>query len=770
MAPTDHDNDPTTRSGADLHESSRDQPGESSPESTTELATVHPLPVATEPAIEGELVSEEEWRLITSQRAQAAWRYRAYRDNAVTVARGARTAALRTGVAAGAVVRTSRAVAAHPKTRTTGAVLAYTTGVLAGPVVGVWATWEQFHNWRTAAEHRQGGTHRGEVIPDRIGTQMQVQEYRETQLGKIGAALSSRAAMVFYGLLTLAEAPALADWSINGSPVWAYSQAVVTIDLTLGAAVAAALTVNGWAYLRKVFKRRNRKRVGTVTDDGRALPVLPIAEARHDRAALELLRRSLLAQGVEVNPIAGRRTMWGWELEHQIVGGSGKRPADVIKKLEQIETDLDVRQNGVLVQPHTARRARFTTRIIESDPWAKMPPLPVYTNGSRRLADPIELGLRLDGRTMSASFLSTHAIILAASGGGKSGLIRAIVDGLAHTTDAILWDLDPSGVGQAPQADAMGLRALSPEDCEQALTTALGIATARTRIKDRLGMGDEWQPTPEYPALVVVLDEFPRLSKEAKALAVALLRVARKAGVVLIFASQSAKKDALGDSVAAEVAWKAAGPGLADYQTRLLFGDNAVSEGYTPGNYRPKRGSRLNDTGTFFLEGCTEGDEPIPTRALWFDNKIAEQRARRAAQDGRPQWDTATLQAAGLTPAQLSGSTSPEDAAVAQRAAFEDEQRRARLGILGEIVDYLTDDLAAWQAGTEGARDAVFSAELADALGRSSGRALAHAVADFGLKPEQVRAPGDDGEDKQARGYRFADILAAVTTTESNTQ
>ncbi|MFC5096730.1 hypothetical protein [Amycolatopsis plumensis] len=509
-------------------------------------------------------------------------------------------------------------------------------------------------------------------------------------------------------------------------------------------------------------RHRRRRRQPAARPADRRRPPRP--------AALELLRRSLLAQGVETNPIAGRRTAWGWELEHQIVGGSGKRPADVIKKLEQIETDLDVRQNGVLVQPHTERRARFTTRIIESDPWAKMPPLPFYANGSRRLADPIELGLRLDGRTMSASFLSTHAIILAASGGGKSGLIRAIVDGLAHTTDAILWDLDPSGVGQAPQAAAMDLRALSPEDCEKALGIALGIATARTRIKDRLGMGDEWQPSPEYPALVTVLDEFPRLTKEGKALAVHLLRVARKAGVVLIFASQSAKKDALGDSVAAEVAFKAAGPGLADYQTRLLFGDNAISEGYTPGNYRPKRGAKLNDTGTFFLEGCTEGDEPIPTRATWFDNKVAEQRARRAAEAGRPEWDTATLQAAGVAAAQLCGSTSPEDAAVAQRAAFEDEQRHTRLGILGEVVDYLADDLAAWQAGAEGARDAVSSTELAEALGRGSGKKLAADFADFHLTPGQVRIPGEDGEDKQARGYRFADILAAVKTAESNAQ
>jgi hypothetical protein len=717
-----------------------------------ELAQVHYLPQrrpGTEAApsetevVEGEVLTAEEYARI--QKAKALARYRGYRNDAVTVARVART------------------VVTHDRTRVAVKRSGWAVGVLAGPVVGVWATWEQFHNWRKAAEHREGGNHRNDPHPDRITTHMQVQAQREAQLGRITRSLTSKPAFVFYGLATLAEAPAVVDWTLHGWPVWEYGQTVAVIDLTTTGGIAAALTVNGWAYLRKLWKKRNRKRVGTINDDGDALPVLPIADARHDRAALELLRRSLLAQGIEVNPITGRRTGWGWELECQIVGGSGKRPADVIRKLEQIETDLDVRQNGVLVQPHTDRRARFTVRVVESDPWAAMPPLPVYRPGERCLADPIELGLRLDGRAMTASFLSTHAIILAASGGGKSGLIRAIVDGLAHTVDAILWDLDPSGVGQAPQAAAMGRRALSPEDCEQALSVALRIANARTRVKDRLGMGDEWQPAPEYPALVVVLDEFPRLTKEAKALAVALLRVARKAGVVIIFASQSAKKDALGDSVAAEVAFKAAGPGLADYQTRLLFGDNAISEGYTPGNYRPKRGARLNDTGTFFLEGCTEGDEPIPSRVTWFDNRVAEQRARRAADAGRPEWDSVTLSAAGLDLAEVTGVTTPEDAAVAQRVAFEDDQQRARLGVLGDVADYLADDLAAWQAGDDGARDAVSSDELADALGRGSGKALAQEFRDFDLKPGPVRVPGEDGEDVQKRGYRFADILAAIT-------
>lgn len=521
--------------------------------------------------------------------------------------------------------------------------------------------------------------------------------------------------------------------------------------------LARRLRRQGQAYRDKLAAREQLD--GAVTVDGN-LPVRPIAEAAHDQQALELLRRSLLAQSIPVNVVAGRQTAWGWELTMQLVGGSGKRPGDVIKKLEHLEADLDVRQNGVLVQPHVDRRARFTARIIESDPFATMPPLPAYRPGSRTLAEPIELGKRLDGVTMTSAFLATHGIILAASGGGKSGMIRTVVDGLAVTVDAILWDLDPSGVGQAPQAAVMGRRALCPDDCETALRVALRIAESRTRIKDRLGMGDEWQPSAEHPALCCILDEFPRLSTKAKELAVALLRVARKAGVILLFASQSAKKDALGDSVAGEVAWKAGGPGLAAYQARLLFGETCIAEGYNPGAFKPKRGANLNDTGTFFLEGAAEGDEPIPMRGHFITTEAARSRAERAAAAGRPAWDTDTLTATGLTAAELTGVTDEDDIAEAQRAAHDADEARARLGALAGVADYLDADL------DDDGREFVSSAELATELGYTSPKALAAALKPFGLTPGQGYWTDDNGDRKETRGFKTADINAAITAAQ----
>lgn len=528
-------------------------------------------------------------------------------------------------------------------------------------------------------------------------------------------------------------------------------------NLVLGPILWRRFKREGQAYRDKLAARAA---VEEVTVEGN-LPVRPISEAPHESQALELLRRSLLAQGIPCTAVSGRQTPWGWELTMQHIGGAGKRPGDVIAKLELVETDLDVRQNGVLVQPHTDRRAKFTARVIESDPFAAMPPLADYRPGSRTLSQSIELGKRLDGITLSSTFLATHGIVLAVSGGGKSGLLRTVVDGLAPTVDAILWDLDPSGVGQAPQAAVMGRRALSPDDCTLALNKALTIAEARTRIKDRLGMGDEWQPSPKHPALVLLLDEYPRLDKAGKELAVALLRVARKAGVVLLFASQSAKKDALGDSIAGEVAWKAGGPGLPGYQARLLFGETCVAEGWNPGAFKPKRGQNLNDTGTFFLEGAVEGDEPIPMRATFIGTDTARSRAQRAAEYGRPEWDADTLTAAGLTREELCGVTDEAEVATAQRAAYEQDQARAQLGPLATVADYLDADLE------DDGREFIPSAELVEEVGYRSQKALAADLGPYGLTPSQGYWTDEHGHRSQTRGYRTADINAALQRAQN---
>ena len=82
MNPTDHDDENTTTDTTPAVGPAGD------------LATVHHLPARPEggPAIEGEIVSEEEWRLYTDQQAQRAWRYAEYRRQGALVVKATRTA------------------------------------------------------------------------------------------------------------------------------------------------------------------------------------------------------------------------------------------------------------------------------------------------------------------------------------------------------------------------------------------------------------------------------------------------------------------------------------------------------------------------------------------------------------------------------------------------------------------------------------------------------------------------------------------------------
>lgn len=426
----------------------------------------------------------------------------------------------------------------------------------------------------------------------------------------------------------------------------------------------------------------------TITDDaGASFEVKPLSAARVPQDAARFLQVALLAVSsgkLRADIEAATEANWGYTVTLRLRTG---KPADVIKLIEDLEVRLNIGANRCVVSTQRDARARLVFRLVARDPFAQLPAVPMWSPGSRSIADPMPLALRLDGTVLSAGFQATHGVVVAASGGGKSILLRLVVDGLAACRDAVLWDLDPSGVGQAPQRPMMGRVALSPESVKDALRDALEIARARTRLLPALDMGDEWTPSPDHPALVLFLDEYPQLDAEGQDLAVRLLRVARKAGVVLIFASQSATKDAIGSSIAASVAFKACGPGVAVHETRLLFGESATSEGYMPHKLVPKRGPQLNDAGTFFIDGAREGGEPMPARVLFLDNAAAATRAQAFAQV-MTVLDDRTLSAAGLSRDAVEVVTSDVEASAAREQAARMRVVQAdRLDGRGDVVD-----------------------------------------------------------------------------------
>ena len=377
----------------------------------------------------------------------------------------------------------------------------------------------------------------------------------------------------------------------------------------------------------------------------------PIADARNRTEAAECVRRALVSEGIAVAEVeANRRHAWGWEVTVKLAKG---KPADIVTKSADLETPLDLPENGLMCQPVRTSRGQVVLRLVQSDPFAKMPTAPERKPNSRRLKDKQLLACRMDGQQFEASLLGVHGIVVAASGGGKSIILRDIGDALTACSDVLVGDLDPGGNGLAPLAEAMGVRAIGDDNMgqiEAILDQALKIAKGRPQLFHRLGMKENWEPSPDRPAIVLIVDEFPTLSDRAKELAIKILRVGRKSRVQLVIAATEATKDALLAAIAELFHLRIVGP-CRHQDVVQVFGAGAVGEGWRPDRLDPAEGNAegddLRDASQAYIRGCGSR-EPIKYKFLYLEDREGRRRAKERAAAGRPVVDAESLKAAGL--------------------------------------------------------------------------------------------------------------------------
>jgi hypothetical protein len=385
-------------------------------------------------------------------------------------------------------------------------------------------------------------------------------------------------------------------------------------------------------------------RVEVAGEDG---DPFPIADARTRTEAAECVRRALASEGIQVKEVeANRRYDWGWEVTVHLAKG---KPADIVTKAPDLETPLDLPQDGLLCQPMRASRGRVLLRLVQNDPFAKMPPAPERKPNSRRMRDKQVVAYRMDGQPFDVSLLGVHVVVIASSGGGKSVILRTLGDILTACSDVLVGDLDPAGNGLAPLAEALGVRAIGDDNMgqiEAILEKALKIAKARPTLFAELGMDDNWEPTPEDPAIVLVIDEFPQLSDRAKELAVKILRTGRKSRVQLVMAAQEATVDSLGDAIADSIALKIVGPSR-HQDIKQVFGTGAGADGWRPDRLHPAQGEDPADAGKAYIMGCGS-TEPMIYKFLMLDVKEATRRGKERAVAGRPTVGRRSLDAAGL--------------------------------------------------------------------------------------------------------------------------
>jgi S-DNA-T family DNA segregation ATPase FtsK/SpoIIIE len=363
----------------------------------------------------------------------------------------------------------------------------------------------------------------------------------------------------------------------------------------------------------------------------------PIREAGHHpgraQESIALALRKERAQVAEVAvPI---ESTWGWSAPLVLSGGT---LGDLIKVLPRMATTLRVGENRLLASRTSAEdSAAVTLRVLLSDPFGQPAPPPVREPLSCSITDPVSIGISVDGESTPVVLAGQHVLVVSDTGGGKSTMVRTMADYVTACADAVAIDVDPTGRGLGPLGPCAARRALNPEDAEELLEYLL--TTAEARIAALGPTEDNWQVTADSPAIIAFVDEWPRLSKRGKQLALDLLRIGRKARVTLVVCTQDATSDVLGDAVADTFGVRIMLP-CRQADVPLVVGQaDAVSRGWLPHLLVPSPGEwEQADAGRFYCITPRHRD-PVLRYVSPIGATLAAARAKERVAAGLPSLD-----------------------------------------------------------------------------------------------------------------------------------
>ncbi|MFF2566437.1 hypothetical protein ACFVUZ_43090, partial [Kitasatospora sp. NPDC058060] len=387
---------------------------------------------------------------------------------------------------------------------------------------------------------------------------------------------------------------------------------------------------------------------GQRTDPAADSRPFPIHGVTDPAVAVECVRRALLAERVPL-AYAGDPTPhpWGWEMVVRVSDGTS---GDIGDKLGDLETKFDVGDGDVILQPNRKRTAEATLRIVTGDLFGAMKPPPYRAPHSVDITDAGVFGMSADGTDLEFSLAELMGEVIARSGGGKSTIIRALLDWTTAADNAVTIFLDPSGDGPGKFSDAVKLTSTGPIQIEFALLSLYRLAAGRARIRRKLGMGDTWRCSREHPAIIVFVDEFPKLTKRSKQIIAELQLVGRKEGVWLIFAAQGATKELLGSNIAQHPALKIMGA-CRDVDTTQALGGGAIDWGFLPHRLQPKSGDSLNDCAKSYVVGAPGvSEDPMLHKWHYIPDDEGGRRAAERLAAGLVDVDQASIDAALKAP------------------------------------------------------------------------------------------------------------------------
>jgi S-DNA-T family DNA segregation ATPase FtsK/SpoIIIE len=329
--------------------------------------------------------------------------------------------------------------------------------------------------------------------------------------------------------------------------------------------------------------------------------------------------------------------VWGWRARLRLA--RGQTINDVVGKIPAIESGLGTFRGAVRVYPTPDDLAnRCELRVLDIDPHADAIPWPGPSTTT--ITEPINLGPFEDATPCRVLFLRRHVLFGGATGAGKSSGLNVLMGNLAACGDVVIWAIDlKKGMELGPWASCIDRLATTPDEARQLLADAVKILEARAALLAERGER-VWQPTPDMPALLIVIDEYAELADDAPDAikhADSIARRGRAVAVNLVAATQRPTQKAMGQgAVRSQMDVRISFRVRERKDVDLILGQGMLAAGW--------HAHTLNAPGKFLI-AAAEHDTPKRARAYLLTDQAVEAAANYYA-DYRPPLDPVSQQAA----------------------------------------------------------------------------------------------------------------------------
>jgi S-DNA-T family DNA segregation ATPase FtsK/SpoIIIE len=269
------------------------------------------------------------------------------------------------------------------------------------------------------------------------------------------------------------------------------------------------------------------------------------------------------------------------------------------------------------------------------------------------ITQPIDFGPFEDAAPCRVLFLRRHGLAGGATGGGKSGWLNVLMGNLVACSDVVIWGIDlKKGMELGPWASCIDRLATTPEEARTLLADAVAILEARAALLAARGQR-VWEPSPDMPALIILIDEYAELVDEAPEAvrhADSVARRGRAVAVNLIAATQRPTQKAMGQgAVRSQMDVRICFRVRERKDVDLILGQGMLAAGW--------HAHTLNAPGKFLI-AAAEHDTPRRARAYLLTDQAVAATASRYA-DLRPPLDPISAAALGASSADDPGD--PDD-------------------------------------------------------------------------------------------------------------